>query len=372
LYEILGDGNSIMLKTIEYSQIDNVKDNYILVDVRSPGEFTNATLPGAVNVYLFDDEQRKIIGTVYVQESVEKAKKLGMEAVSKNLPIIYDKINELQKKYKTLIFFCARGGMRSTALVALLSSLGVNALKLKGGYKGYRGYINKVLPKVIEEVNFIVIHGNTGTGKTEILKELSKKGYDVLDLEGAANHRGSLLGSVGLGKENSQKQFESLLYQSLKNRKSNLIFVEGESKRIGDIIIPEFIYSAMKKGKHINLKSNISFRVKNIIKDYVGGDNLELIEALNKLRKYINGEKIDRYIKEIKALNYESVAEELMIKYYDPMYENNQYNYDLELENCNIEETCNNITNSEICKFLNTDLVEDTSIIAGSHNTNNG
>lgn len=341
-----------MIKTIEYSQIDEkyTNDKYVLVDVRSPGEFKTATIPGSVNIYLFNDEERKVIGTVYVQESVEKAKKLGVEAVSKNLPTIYEKINGLEKEYKKLIFFCARGGMRSSSLVSLLTSLGVNALKLRGGYKRYRAYINEQLPKVIKEVNFIVIHGNTGTGKTDILKNLSKRGYDILDLEGAANHRGSLLGSVGLGSENSQKQFESLLYNSLRNRKSNNIFVEGESKRIGNIIIPEFIYSAMMKGKHINITADMDFRVKNIIKDYVKSDNLEtednnsqIIDALNKLRKYISDRKIDNYIKEIECCNYESVAEELMVKYYDPMYENKEYNYDLSIKNNDIEETCNNI-----------------------------
>jgi tRNA 2-selenouridine synthase len=341
-----------MIKTIEYSQIEQkyINDKYVLIDVRSPGEFKTATIPGAVNVYLFNDEERKAIGIVYVQESVEKAKKLGVEAVSKNLPIIYEKINALEKEYKKLIFFCARGGMRSGSLVSLLTSLGVNALKLKGGYKGYRAYINEELPKIIKEINFVVIHGNTGTGKTDILKNLSQRGYDVLDLEGAANHRGSLLGSVGLGSENSQKQFESLIFNSLKNRKSNYIFVEGESKRIGNIIIPEFIYSAMMKGKHINITADMEFRVKNIIKDYVKSDNsevknnnLEIIDALNKLRKYISDKKIDNYIKEIESCNYEAVAEELMIKYYDPMYENKEYNYDLSIKNNNIEETCDNI-----------------------------
>lgn len=338
-----------MIKTIEYSQIDE-NDKYVLIDVRSPGEFKTATIPGAVNVYLFDDEERKVIGTVYVQESVEKAKRLGMEAASKNLPIIYEKINQLGKEYKKLIFFCARGGMRSSSLVSLLASLGVNALKLRGGYKGYRAYINDELPKVIEKINFTVIHGNTGTGKTDILKKLSQRGYDILDLEGAANHRGSLLGSVGLGSENSQKQFESLVYHSLKNRKGNYIFVEGESKRIGNIIIPEFIYSAMIAGKHINITADIDFRVKNIIKDYVKSDELEIknnnseiIKALNKLRKYISDKNIDNYISEIEACNYDGVVEELMIKYYDPMYENKEYKYDLNIKNNDIEETCNNI-----------------------------
>lgn len=335
----------LMMKTIEYSQIDenNNEGKYVLIDVRSPGEFRASTIPGAVNIPLFDDEQRKVIGTVYVQESVEKAKKIGIEAVSKNLPAIYEKINELEKKYSSLVFFCSRGGMRSSSIVSLLTALGVRAYKLDGGYKGYRAYINKKLPELMESIKFIVIHGNTGMGKTKLLKELSEKGYDTLDLEGCANHRGSLLGSVGLGEQYSQKQFESLVYDSLRKRKGNLIFVEGESKRIGKIIMPDCIYGKMRKGKHIKVTGDIDFRVKNITEDYVQGHNLELIEALNKLRKYISDKNIDRYITEVNSSNYKFVIEELMLKYYDPMYENNKYDWDLSLNIKSIEEACSSI-----------------------------
>ncbi len=336
-----------MIKAIDYSEIDEklIKDNYVLIDVRSPGEFLNASIPGAVNIPLFTDEQREHIGTVYVQESVEKAKKLGIEAAAKNLPIIYEKIQQLQQQYKSLIFFCAKGGMRSSSMVSLLITIGVNAFKIRGGYKFYRAYINKNLPKVIEEVQFIVIHGNTGVGKTNILKKLKEAGYDVLDLEGSANHRGSLLGNIGLGDENSQKQFESLIYEAIKERKSNLVFVEGESKRIGDIIIPGFIFNAMEKGVHINVTAALDFRVKNIMKDYVENNNQEIIEALNKLRKYINCKNVDRYIEDVKKHSYDKVIEELMVKYYDPMYENTINNYELNVENTNSERTCDVIIN---------------------------
>ncbi|MBC2582109.1 tRNA 2-selenouridine(34) synthase MnmH [Clostridium sp. DJ247] len=331
-----------MIKTIEYSEIDenNLKDKYVLIDVRSPGEFSEATIPEAVNVPLFSDEQRKIIGTVYVQESVEKAKKLGIEAASKNLPQIYSEIDKLKNNYNTLIFFCARGGMRSSSLVSLLMSLGINVFKVRGGYKGYRNYINKALPEIVKDIEFVVIHGNTGVGKTSILKRLAEKGFDTLDLEGCANHRGSLLGGIGLGTENSQKQFESLVYEKLKKRKSNVVFVEGESKRIGNIIIPKYIYTSMERGKHINIWTDITLRVKNIMKDYVKDNNIELIEALKKLEKYISSKNINRYISEIEAYNYELVIGELMLKYYDPMYENKKYNYEFTIENYDIDHTC--------------------------------
>lgn len=336
-----------MIKTIEYSQVEknDIENKYVIVDVRSPKEFSNSTIPGAVNVPLFTDEQRELIGTVYVRESIEKAKKIGVEVASKNLPGIYDKINELTKNYKELVFFCARGGMRSSSVVALVEALGVRAFKLNNGYKGYRAYINEKLPCTVSGIKFVVIHGNTGVGKTSILNRLEEEGHDVLDLEKYANHRGSLLGSVGLGEQNSQKQFESLVYDKLKNRKSNLVFVEGESRKIGKIIIPECIFNLMKSGEHIKLTADIDLRIKNILADYVQKDNSELIESLNKLRKYISEKNIDKYIDEVSKKNYEYVIRELMIKYYDPMYENNKYDFRLTLEHKDIDETCNIIVN---------------------------
>lgn len=335
-----------MIKCVDYKEIDygEFKKNFVLVDVRSPAEFKHATIPGAVNVPLFNDEQRRVIGTVYVQDSVEKAKRLGVEAASQNLPMIYDEICKLKEKYHSLVFFCARGGMRSSSLASLLLTLGMDVYKLKGGYKAYRGYINEQLPRIAEGIKFIVITGNTGVGKTKILKELKSRGYDVLDLEECANHRGSLLGSVGLGEENSQKQFDSLVYEVLKNRKSNTVFVEGESRRIGKIIIPDFIYKPMENGIHINIQADMSVRVENILEDYVCDSNDELIAALNELRKYISNRKIDEYIEKVNKNEYRYVVEELMIKYYDPMYESHKYNYELVVNGNNIKKACDSIT----------------------------
>lgn len=333
-----------MIKTVDYSEIENKKlDNCILIDVRTPEEFEEATIPGAVNLPLYSNEERKIIGTVYIQESVEKAKKLGVDAASKHLPIIYEEIANLKKKYDKLVFFCARGGMRSSTLVSLFIPLGVNAYKLTGGYKGYRAYINQELPNVVSNVKFVVIHGNTGVGKTKILQTLKDMGKDVLDLEECANHRGSLLGSVGLGSPNSQKMFESLVFKSLKNRMSDLVFVEGESKRIGRVIIPEVLFQSMDSGIHIKVQADLDFRVNNILKEYVEKNNDEIIDALNLLRKHISSKRIDKYIEMIKANSFEEVIGELMVKYYDPMYENKQYDFAEVIQNKDIMKTCDQI-----------------------------
>jgi tRNA 2-selenouridine synthase len=328
------------MRSIDFCDVANLKVNYILIDVRSPEEYKSATIPGAINLPLFDDEERKIIGRTYVQESIEKAKIIGIEAISKKLPQIFEFILQLKKKYHSLIFFCSKEGMRSSSLVALLTSLGINALTLTGGYKGYRNYIIKEFNNVVAEVKFVVIHGNTGVGKTAILKKLKELGQDVLDLEECANHRGSFFGSVGLGEQYSQKQFESLVYNTLKLRKSNCVFVEGESKRIGRIIIPESLFNAMTNGVHVEVTADINVRVKNIVSDYSKGSNKEIIEAISLLNKHISNKLVDKYIEKVMVNNYEEVAYDLMTTYYDPMYSNDKTEYKFVLVNHDTKLLC--------------------------------
>jgi tRNA 2-selenouridine synthase len=330
-----------MFKNINFSDLN---DRHILIDVRSPSEYKEATIPGAINIPIFDDEERKVIGYTYVNESVDKAKKLGVEAVSKKLPRIYDEFLELDKKHDRLVLFCARGGMRSSSLCSLLTSLGMDTYKLNNGYKGYRKFINDELPRLNNEIKYIVLHGTTGVGKTEILKHLIERGHDVLDLEEAANHRGSLLGSVGLGEPNSQKQFEALVFEVLRDRKANYVFVEGESKRIGNIVIPSFIYKSMEKGVHILVDADLNFRTKLIIEEYTNHSSSEdeILLALEALSKYISSKNIEKYKELTIKGEYETVVEELMVKYYDPMYLNgiNKYEYDYKLKVDNIERAC--------------------------------
>lgn len=334
-----------MYNTIEYEDIDknNIDGSYCLIDVRSPSEYKLYTIPNSINIPILDDEERKIVGTAYVQENPERAIKLGMEIVSRKLPHIYNKVVELSKEYKNLIFFCARGGFRSRPLVALLSSLGIHALKLSGGYKKYRKYIIKALPETVKGIKFVVLYGNTGVGKTEILKFLKEEGMDVLDLEACANHRGSFFGSVGLGQQNSQKMFESLIYESLRNRKTNLVFTEGESRRIGRVYIPDYIFQAMREGIHIRIDASLESRVNNIYRDYVKDTDGELILALERLRKYIGDKNINEYEKLIKEGEYKKVIEDLMVKYYDPLYGYKKKNYQGIFKNENPAKTAKEI-----------------------------
>ncbi|WP_024615185.1 tRNA 2-selenouridine(34) synthase MnmH [Clostridium sp. Ade.TY] len=314
-----------MFNIIDYEKIANDK-NCIFVDVRSESEFKKSTIKGAINIPVLLDEERAEVGTLYVRKSVEEARSKGIECISKRLPEIFNKMQDLYKiRNKKIIVFCSRGGMRSGSIYSLLYSLGIKVYKLRGGYKAYRNYINENFEKVNKDVKYIVLHGKTGVGKTEYLKALKEKGYDILDLEGAANHRGSFLGAVSLGGCNSQKKFETEIFEALKNRKSNLVFIEGESKRIGNVIIPDCVWNSMNNNSiRICIEDSIENRSNLLINEYINGEDSvkELIKALNNLKKYIGEKRIEEYKVLLEKGDYKTVCEELMVKYYDPLYSN--------------------------------------------------
>ena len=187
------------------------------------------------------------------------------------------------------------------------------------------------------------------TTKTILLKELEKRGYDILDLEGCANHRGSFLGSVGIGGCNSQKKFESLAYDQLKSRKGNLVFVEGESKRIGRVLIPEYIYDNMVKSKRLLIDVSLDVRAKNIIEEYTESSNWkqDTLDGLVKLEKYLGKETVERYITMLELGHIEELVKELMKDYYDPMYKKGEDKYEYELTVCadDIDEALKSIEN---------------------------
>ncbi len=304
-----GYGGSYMLLPIEFQKLDT--QNCLFVDVRSPAEFEDSTIYGAVNLALFTDEERKIIGTMYKHDSPADAKQLGVEIVSEKLPILYKEIIRLRKETgKRIVLFCARGGMRSTSLALLLNGLGEKVYYLKDGYKGYRKVVMNGIDELSNEVTYIVLHGRTGVGKTKILDELTDLGMDVLDLEGGANHRGSLLGGVGLGEQPSTKAFESFIYHTLKNRKTDFIFVESESRRIGKLFVPQSVKARMGQGYQILIDADISFRAKHLISEYTDLEpgNIELLDAIDKIRRYMGNEPVEKLQELVKIGDFQKVA----------------------------------------------------------------
>lgn len=317
-----------MKPTITYEEILAASENrkIAFVDVRSPKEFQLSTIPNAVNIPVLDNEAREKVGTLYVEGQVEEAKRYGVEWVSNQLPEMYSRYQELLKDYDEIAIFCSRGGMRSNSIFSLLKALALPVSRLCGGYKAYRRYINEHLDGQLEKANFITLYGLSGSGKTEILYELSDKGEKVLDLEGCANHRGSLLGSVGLSEPHSQKMFESLLFEISRDwKEGEVVFTEGESKRIGKVVMPVSLVSTIQKGKKVTIEAPIEMRVAQIHKDYMKGNNLdELIDSLESLKAYMNDEKIIEFQRQVREGDVDSVIESLLLSYYDPRYNHHQ------------------------------------------------
>ena len=333
-----------MFETASYEE--SLKEqNKIYVDVRTPKEYAKETIPGAVNIPVLLNDERVVVGTLYKQKDPESAKLAGVQFISKRLPEIFAEFQKLNKEYGKVYVFCSRGGYRSSSLVSFIYSLGIHIFKLDGGYKAYRGYIRDHLSREIERIVPIVLYGNTGTGKTKILKELKNLGYPVLDLEGIANHRGSLLGSVGLGEQKSQKMFESHLYEGMLQG-TPYLFMEGESMKIGNISMPKELYKKMPTGISIQIKSPMEYRVKNLVEEYLispaddGKENFtrsrmeeELSASMDKIKRYFPKERIEEYKKQLEKGNYDFVAEELCIHYYDPRYSNRVEDFDYTVTN---------------------------------------
>lgn len=317
--------------------------NYTLIDVRTPKEFEEEAIPGAINIPLLLDEERVDVGTAYKQVSPEKAKELGVEAIAKRLPEVF---REVQKHAKgRLAFYCAKGGMRSGSMAALFSALGYTTWKLEGGYRAYRQYILKEIPKLNEGIKYYILHGKTGIGKTKVLQRLEAKGYSVLDLEKMADHKGSFFGGVCEKRGQSQKRFESLIFDYLYKNRPTYVLAESESKRIGNVYVPESIFNSLANGKHLSLETTIEERIKIINEDYAGATNEELQSCLDKVGRYISKEKYEEYSELLKNNEIDELSKKLMIEYYDPLYQKSidKYRYEREIFYTNIEEAVESV-----------------------------
>lgn len=297
------------------------RDQYYLVDVRSPGEFAESCIPGAVNVPLFTDEERALVGTTYWKEGTDRAKLVGLSLVARHLPQMVEAILS-GAAGREIVLYCWRGGMRSKSVFTLLESLGYPARQLVGGYKAFRRYVVKYLSEVQIAAPVYVLNGLTGVGKTLVIKKLQETGAPALDLEEMANHRGSAFGAVGRGEPRSQKDFEALLALSLRELGDVPFYiVEGEGKRIGPVVLPDFLYDAMRRGRHILLEASLETRVERIVDEYKGAGNTEaLAAAVLSLQKKLGRETCEALSAAIRAHNYNEAARTLCSGYYDLYY----------------------------------------------------
>lgn len=316
------------MKNISYEDLLKEK-GYILVDVRTPKEFESEGIPGSINIPILLDEERVTVGTAYKQISPEEAKILGVQYFSHRLPEVFEAVRKLTKNYKKIIFYCARGGMRSGIMTAFFGAMGYRVSKLDGGYRGYRDFVAKEIPRLNSGVEYIVIHGRTGVGKTKLLNGLEKRGYSVLDLEKMADHKGSFFGALKEKRPQSQKRFESLLYEFFRDKKPKYVIAESESKRIGNVYVPESIYCSLLGGRHIFAETTMEQRVQVVMEDYfTATTDEEIAECLLKVQRYASKETSEKFFGLLKEGKRAELAESLMGDYYDALYQKSIDKYD--------------------------------------------
>lgn len=290
-----------------------------LIDVRSPSEFAESAIPGSVNIPLFDDEERKEVGTLYKQVSVEAAKEKGLEIVARKLPAFVKAFERLNGRK---VVYCWRGGMRSKTAATLLNLYGMSVCRLQGGIRAYRRWVVASLESFVLKPRCIVLNGNTGTGKTNILRKLAALGEPVLDLEGMAGHRGSIFGQIGL-KPNNQKTFESqLIHELLRLNDRPYVLMEAESKRVGRVVLPDFLAEAKGKGLHFFIELPLEERVKNILEDYEPELHAaECLEAFGHIKRRMHTPVAAEIESLLRSRRYAEAVELLLVHYYDPRYE---------------------------------------------------
>jgi tRNA 2-selenouridine synthase len=300
----------------------------LIIDVRSPGEFDHAHIVSALNLPLFTNEERGIIGTTYKKQSREAAIKVGLPLFgTKLLPMIETVEKWVSEKQEvahttkpTLLVHCWRGGMRSAAVAWLLDLYGYKVYQLTGGYKAYR---NWVLNQFIKEYPIKVLGGFTGSGKTEILHALQQRNNTVIDLEGLANHKGSAFGAIGQAVQPSQEMFENKLATALFTNKKDLPFwVEDESQRIGLVMIPNSFFIQMRNSVCHFIIIPFEERLNFILQAYGGFDVQLLIDATVRIQKRLGGLETKNAVQFFNDNNI-IAAFAILLKYYDRWYEKN-------------------------------------------------
>ncbi len=293
-----------------------------VIDVRSPAEFAEDHLPGAINLPVLNDEERAQVGTIYVQQNPFLARKLGAALVFRNAANhIEHSLSHHEGGWKPLVY-CWRGGQRSGSFTWMLQQIGWRAEVVEGGYRTYRRLVNRFLYDDPLPHQLVALDGYTGTAKTELLAHLKSRGVQVLDLEGLANHRGSLLGEMP-GGQPSQKAFESALAAELcKLDPMRPVVVEAESSKIGSLILPPSLWTALCSAPRIQVHAPIEARTAYLARAYddILSDGVRLRERLSPLRSHRGHEVVDGWLSLIDAQDKLALTQALMEQHYDPAY----------------------------------------------------
>jgi len=304
-----------------------------IIDVRTPAEFAEDHIPGAINCPVLSDEERIAVGTLYKQVSPFEARKTGAALVAKNIAQhLQTRFRDHPKSWRPLVY-CWRGGQRSGAMSIVLSEIGWAAHKLEGGYKTYRRDVLDQLATLPQRFTFRVICGATGSGKSRLLTALADSEQpgngqpnhkqQVLDLENLAQHRGSVLGRLPGQAQPSQKWFDSLLLQALqKLDPARPVYVEAESSKIGNITLPDALFNAMHASECLLLETPLEVRVAGLLEDYRHylANPESLIAHLQALHRFHGSPQLDHWTSLIRAGDFAALVAELLTLHYDPSY----------------------------------------------------
>ncbi len=333
---------------IHIEQFLELAKQHTVLDVRSPGEYAHAHIPGAYSLPLFSDEERKIVGTAYKQQSRQEAIKIGLDFFGVKMKAIVEKVEEIignrQQAISNntngenplpvancILVHCWRGGMRSAGVAWLLDLYGYKVYTLIGGYKKFRNYVLETFTLPFE---FNILGGYTGSGKTELLKTLKEKNKPVVDLEGLANHKGSAFGSIGLPPQPGQEMFENILSCQLRDvrcqvnsqtpttdtrQPTTAIWLEDESQRIGQVNIPHELWKKMRQSPVYFLDIPFDERLQHIVQEYGLLDPQQVEDAINRISQklgHLNAKTAILLLNEGKFT--ESFA--ILLQYYDKHY----------------------------------------------------
>lgn len=308
------------IKKITIQEFLELRTSSVVLDVRSPSEYAHAHILGAISLPLFTDEERKEVGTSYKQQSREHAIKIGLDYFGAKMRKVVDEVEIIVQKAsaKKVIVHCWRGGMRSAGVAWLLDLYGFDVYVLTGGYKSYRRW---VIQQFERQYNFLIVSGYTGSGKTIVLKELEKKGEQVVDLEGLAMHRGSSFGGMDIAQP-TQEMFENKLGEALvgiQASSSDIVWVEDESQRIGNVNIPPPLWHTMRNGKVSFIDVPFKERWAHIIDEYGSIAIQELIDATCRIQKRLGGLETKNCVAFLENNNI-AQAFEILLRYYDKQY----------------------------------------------------
>jgi len=306
-----------------------------LIDARSPAEFAKDHIPGATNLPALNNDQRAIVGTTYIQDSRFKARKMGAAMVARNIAKhLEGPLAKMDGGWRPLIY-CWRGGQRSGAFASYLSQIGWRADTIDGGYKAYRKLVNELCYKAVFPSPVVLLDGNTGTAKTNVLERLKNQGVQVLDLERAANHRGSAFGARA-GGQPSQKKFEGCLAHEIAKFDPNRpVVIEAESSKVGARVVPPSVWKAMRAAKRIKLTAPVDARADYLVNAYddLWENPTALAAGLEALRPLHKVETILRWKHLVAQGAFRDFVAELITQHYDVRYgKPREHNADIVLD----------------------------------------